>query len=199
MSDDHPGPDDGEDTTEADPPPEASGPRGGATAFSNRPDPGKGQPEVDSPAQDERGRREPDWWRRKKTLIPAGILAILFLASLALFWPASSTSFEADPVATEIAADLAADGIEDAVVDVTDERALVRYSLPADMSAEESWLAVFDSLLEHAPDADLAVLQVYEGGPLEEVEADPDDVEAYFSGRIDYEEFRERIFVRPVA
>lgn len=184
MSEEQPDSDDGEEISEEAPAREESGPTGGATGFSNRPD---------------SGGRTPDGGRRKKLLVAGGVLAVLVVASLALFWPDGSTNFEADPTATEIAVNLADQGIEDAVVDISDERALVRYNLPTDMSAEDSWVVVLDELLQHAPSSDLAVLQVYEDGePTQEVEADMDDVEAYFDGRISWEEFRGRIDVRTV-
>lgn len=200
MSEEQSDPDHGGGTSEEDPPREARGPTGGATGFSNRPDPGREEPDDGSPAQRDFDWREPDWWLRKKVLVSAGALALLFLASLALFWPASSASLEADPTATEITVDLAEKGIEDAVVDVSDERALVRYNLPTDMSTEESWVVVLEELLQHAPSSDVAVLQVYEDGePTQEIEADMDDVEAYFDARISWQEFRERITVRSVG
>lgn len=193
-------PDDDEETTEEAPPPQASGPTGGATAFSNRPDPGREEPEDGSPAEDDLDWREPDWWLRRKVLVPGGFLAVLFLASLALFWPAGSASFQADPVATEIAADLAGEGIPDAVVDVTDERALVRYDPPSKMGPEESWLVVFDSLHANGVDSELAVLQVFEDGdPSQEIEADMVDVAAYFEARISWDELRNRMSVRNVG
>lgn len=209
MSDETPDSDDDEETSEEAPPREARGPTGGARGFSNRPDRGREEPEEDPgrdaprdppPAQEDRDRREPDWWLQKKVLVSAGVLALLFLASLALFWPASSMSIGADPVATEIAADLAEGGIEDALVDVTDERALVRYDPPSDMNTEESWLVVLDSLQANAVDSELAVLQVYDtGDPRQEVEADMADVEAYFDARISWDEFRNRMSVRNVG
>lgn len=183
MSEEQPDPDDGEETSEASPP-EASGPTGGATAFSNRTDP----------------ESEANGWPRKTLLVSAGVLAVVVLASLALFWPASSASFEADPTATEISVDLAEEGIPDAVVDLTDERALVRYNVPQDLSAEGSWLVVFDSLLQQAAESERAVLQVYEDGdPSQEVEVDMEDVGAYFEARISWEEFQDRMDVRTVG
>lgn len=208
MSDETPDSDDDEEMSEEAPPREARGPTGGATGFSNRPDRGREEPEEDPgrdaprdppPAQEDRDRREPDWWLQKKVLVSAGVLALLFLASLALFWPASSMSIGADPVATEIAADLAEEGIDDALVDVTDERALVRYDPPSDMNTEESWLVVLDSLQANAVDSEMAVLQVYDtGDPRQEVEADMDDVESYFDARISWDELRNRMSVRNV-
>jgi len=72
----------------------------------------------------------------EKIAIPA-IIAIVAIALFILYHPSQpETEITPNPLNTELYAALVSIGIENAVVDITPERAFVRYNLPENMSKE---------------------------------------------------------------
>ena len=74
---------------------------------------------------------------KKKIVIPITVIAVLAIALCILSLPSQpEPEIIPNPLNTELYLALASVGIEDAVVDITPERALVRYNLPENMSKE---------------------------------------------------------------
>jgi len=88
-------------------------------------------------------------------------------------------------------------GIRDAVVDITPERALVRYNLPENMSKVEMRYHILWLIAGISPNSSKIVIQVYENfTPLEEVIVSTEDVLAFMNETITYEELQKRIEIR---
>ena len=134
---------------------------------------------------------------KKKTIILV-IIAIILL--IALFILSFSTQPESEitpnPLNTELYLALASVGIEDAVVDITPERALVRYNLPENMSKESVNYYIMGAAAAITNSSKI-VIQVYESfTPLEEVIVSIEDVLAFMNETITYEEFEKRIEIK---
>ncbi|RLG39170.1 MAG: hypothetical protein DRN91_00585 [Candidatus Alkanophagales archaeon] len=87
-------------------------------------------------------------------------------------------------------------GIEDAIVDITDERALVRYNLPENMSKESVNYYIMGAAAAITNSSKI-VIQVYENfTPLEEIVVSTEDVLAFMNETITYEEFEKRIEIK---
>lgn len=120
----------------------------------------------------------------------ASVLGILFviLALLAVFWVlGASPTPDEEPVSpseknTELFYTLADASITDAVVDITDERALVRYNVPENMTKNESVYYTLGATARVANESERVVLEVFsENEPVERVEVRVEEVESYLS------------------
>ena len=97
---------------------------------------------------------------------------------------------------THLYTTLARAGIPDAVVDITDERALVRYEVPANATVRSSEWFVLARTAAAAPDSQLVVLQVYEDGrPVEQVTVETQAIKAFSDGELHLEELEVRMDV----
>ena len=136
---------------------------------------------------------------RKKVVVPS-IIVTLAIALYVLSLPTQpEPEIAPDPLSTELYLTLASAGIHDAVVDVTEERALIRYNLPENVSKESVNYYIIGATAAIANSSRI-VIQVYDNfTPLEEVEVSRDDVLAFMNHDITYEEFKGRINVRSLT
>lgn len=141
------------------------------------------------------------FYQRKRFLIPLGLLAVVAMALLVLGQPrAPEPAPVADATTTRLAEQLASAGITDALVDVTAQRALVRYEVPAGADAERVMYVVLGAAERVAPASERAVLQVFRSGaPKEEVVAAMADVHAFASGALTQAAFEARLDRHPLA
>lgn len=92
---------------------------------------------------------------------------------------------------------LAAGGIDDALVGITPERALVRYNLPQGMEEAASWAYALAVLSSVAPQSVQAVVQVaHDFEPRTEISVPMVDVLAMLAGRMSAAQFEELVSVR---
>jgi hypothetical protein len=92
--------------------------------------------------------------------------------------------FDPSTANTEVHVRLAAAGFTDDVVDVTDERVLIRYTVPANFTRRTAALFVLRTAADVVPTVDRIVLQVYEDGrPVEQVSVETAMVHEYNDGR----------------
>lgn len=134
---------------------------------------------------------------KKKIVIPIAVIAVLAIALYILSLPSQpEPEIIPNPLNTELYIALASVGIEDAVVDITPERALVRYNLPENMSKESVNYYIMGAAAAITNSSKI-VIQVYENfTPLEEVVVNTDDVLAFMNETITYEEFEKRIEIK---
>ena len=134
---------------------------------------------------------------KKKIVIPITVIAVLAIALCILSLPSQpEPEIIPNPLNTELYLALASVGIEDAVVDITPERALVRYNLPENMSKESVNYYIMGAAAAITNSSKI-VIQVYENfTPLEEVIVSTEDVLAFMNETITYEEFEKRIEIK---
>ena len=97
---------------------------------------------------------------------------------------------------TQLYAALVAVGIEDAIVDITDERALIRFNLPNNLNKEATWYYIMSASAAIAPETDKIIIQTYENYERrEEVTVNTTDVMALINGSITMEEFQKMLKV----
>jgi len=134
---------------------------------------------------------------KKKIVIPIAVIAVLAIALYILSLPSQpEPEIIPNPLNTELYIALTSVGIEDAVVDITPERALVRYNLPENMSKESVNYYIMGAAAAITNSSKI-VIQVYENfTPLEEVVVNTDDVLAFMNETITYEEFEKRIEIK---
>jgi hypothetical protein len=116
-----------------------------------------------------------------------GIAVILLLALL--LWPSPSAAPEPElkEANTVILGGLSGLGISDALVDVNDERVLVRYNEPPGFANRS---AIMEIAASNAPLTDQIILQVFDNfEPKQQVVADTSMVLSYTDGGISEEEF----------
>ncbi len=131
---------------------------------------------------------------RKLIVVFLVLIALVAMVTF-LYLPApSEEEINPDPLNNELYSELMRIGIRDAVVDITDERALIRYNLPEGMSREDTELSIMKAAATIAPDSDKIVIQTYENfKPVEEVTIGTSDVLDFMEKTITYEEFKNRI------
>jgi len=136
------------------------------------------------------------WWLMKlKLMVLVAFLLILSLYFLSL--ESEKPEITPNPLNIELYAALASVGIEDAVVDITQERALIRYNLPENMSKESVNYYIMGAAATIAPNSSKIVIQVYGSfEPLEEIVVKTEDVLAFMNETITYEELEKRIEIR---
>ena len=101
---------------------------------------------------------------------------------------------------TQLYAALVDAGIEDAVVDITDERALIRYNLPPNLNMEATWYYIISASAIIAPETDKIVIQTYVNyEPREEITVNTTDVIALMNEGITMVDFQERVKVSDFA
>jgi len=129
---------------------------------------------------------------KKKLLI--GLAVVLAFVIIILSLPTQpEPEITPNPLNTGLYLALASVGIEDAVVDITPERALIRYNLPANMSKESANYYIMGAAATIANSSKI-VIQVYENFmPVEEVVVSTEDVLAFINGTISYKELEKRI------
>jgi len=95
---------------------------------------------------------------------------------------------------TQLYAALVAVGIEDAIVDITGERALIRYNLPPNLNTEATWYYIMSASTAIAPESDKIIIQTYENYEWrEEVTVNTTDVMALMNEDITMEDFKEMV------
>lgn len=108
---------------------------------------------------------------RKIGILVAAIL-LVGLAYLALVPPPTAT-----PENEELYSALQSAGIEDALVDVTDDRVLVRYERPEGYDVRATNYLVMGAAVEAAPYTERVVVESYDGSTrLERISANTGDV-----------------------
>ncbi|QLC50580.1 hypothetical protein HWN40_10225 [Methanolobus zinderi] len=114
-----------------------------------------------------------------------------------------SDSYDVDRAASmSIYESLTFQGIDDAVVEVTDEQVLVRYDQPSvksDTDALLTWLYIMGVAAETAPDTELVIIEMYDGNdPLYEVTVQTADIQDYLDSTTTLDEFRKKVDVKAV-
>ncbi len=113
--------------------------------------------------------------------------------------PREEPAPRASELNTQVYEALHAWGISEAVVDITSERALVRYNLPPGAEEKAIWALVFTALYSLSPNTEWVVLQMYRDfEPQTEVTVLMSDVVAFLEARLTPEEFEQRLRVRPL-
>lgn len=135
---------------------------------------------------------------KKRVVIPLVIVAVLVVVLLILSIPTpKEPEIQPNPLNTQLYNTLSELGIEDAVVDVTAERTVVRYNLPENMSKEDAEISIMQVAAEISINSGKIIIQTYENfKPVEGVIVGTNDVLAFMEKTITYEEFRERIVIR---
>ena len=134
---------------------------------------------------------------KKRVVIPLVIVAVLVVVFLILSIPTpKELEIQPNPLNTQLYNTLSELGIEDAVVDVTADRTVVRYNLPENMSKEDAEISIMQVAAEISINSGKIIIQTYENfKPVEEVIVGTNDVLAFMEKTITYEEFRKRIEV----
>ena len=134
---------------------------------------------------------------KKRIVIPLVIVAVLVVVLLILSIPTpKEPEIQPNPLNTQLYNTLSELGIEDAVVDVTAERTVVRYNLQENMSKEDAEISIMQVAAEISINSGKIIIQTYENfKPVEEVIVGTNDVLAFMEKTITYEEFRKRIEV----
>lgn len=143
--------------------------------------------------------------RRGKTALVLGVVALLFLSGFLVYSqpsqsPSADTNTESqqsiEPSENNSALyhALSDATIRDAVVDITEERAFVRYNVPAGMSKNESIYYTLGAAAAVASSSDRVVLEVYTNyEPNERVVVDMEAATAFRDNRTTAREFRNEI------
>jgi len=137
---------------------------------------------------------------KKKIVIPVVVLAVIAIILFILSLPSQpEAEITPSPLNTKLYTILASAGIEDAVVDITDERALVRYNLPKDVNKEDALQFVVIEVAKIS-DSNKIIIQIYDNfTPLEEVNVDKEDALKLARHEITYEELKQRIETKSLA
>lgn len=125
-------------------------------------------------------------------LITLGLLVAAFVA-LGLPWSAGEDIGDLEEKNSRLYSELAERGFEDVVVDINDDRALVRYDVPEEMDVERSKMVVMGETSDIAGSRKI-VLQVYQDfEPVEEVQVSAADVDLFKNGKISYSDLQSKI------
>lgn len=130
------------------------------------------------------------------------VLAVVVIGGVVLLGSGGAERGEPTPsqANSDLYGQLAGAGFQDAVVDVNEERAFVRYNVPRNVSVEATELFVSRTAARSAPDTDRIVLEVYQGfEPVERVVVATEDVLALVRGDLTYQELRNRMDVEPLT
>jgi len=134
---------------------------------------------------------------KKKIIVPFVIIvvSIAILVFLSLPSPREPEAIS-DPLNHELYLKLTNMGIKDAVVDITEERVLIRYNLLKSMNKSSVNYEIMRNAATIA-DSGRIIIQVYEDfKPLEEIVVSREDVLAYMNGAISYKELEKRIEIK---
>jgi len=134
---------------------------------------------------------------KKKIIVPFVIIvvSIAILVFLSLPSPREPEAIS-DPLNHELYLKLTNMGIKDAVVDITEERVLIRYNLLKNMNKSSVNYEIMRNAATIA-DSGRIIIQVYEDfKPLEEIVVSREDVLAYMNGAISYKELEKRIEIK---
>ncbi len=133
--------------------------------------------------------------KMNKWIISGVILVVLIGAFLFLSQPQERVDApQVKEVNSEVYAQLRSNGISDAVVDVTSERALVRYELPDDMEKDQATYLVLGFISSANVSSNEAVVQVYDDyEPVEEWRVSVNSLETYQQGNLTFSEFENSI------
>ncbi len=131
--------------------------------------------------------------KRKRLIISLGIT----IASLVIFFVLSMPA-KPEPAAsdknTNLYNALLDFGITDAVVDITEERAFIRYNLPDFLDNETAVFYIMVAAASVAPEAQVIIVQTYQNfEPVDEVTVSTKDVISLREGKISEEEFLKKI------
>ena len=138
---------------------------------------------------------------RKKyiILIPTVTLVVLGIALAILsIPPPKEPEVTPNPLNTLIYNELLEAGIRGAVVDVTAERALIRYNLPENMSKEDAEIQIMKIAAANTA-SNKIVVQTYENfKPIEEAIVEKNYVTDYINGIISLDELKKQIKINPL-
>lgn len=103
------------------------------------------------------------WSRRRKVGVAVLVVAVVLIGVFLFLSQPAPTEPDVEPSEknTELYLTLADASITDAVVDITDERALVRYNVPEEMTKNESVYYTLGATATVADDSESIVLEVY--------------------------------------
>lgn len=136
----------------------------------------------------------------RRVVYALGVVALVVVVGVGALAALPAPGFEPAAANSAIHARLAAAGFDDAVVDVTDERVLVRYTVPANVSRRRAALIALRAAADVAPGADRIVLQVYEAGePVEQVTVETWWVHEYDDGALTVDELEGHYAVVPAG
>jgi hypothetical protein len=114
-----------------------------------------------------------------------------------------SDSYDVDRAASmSIYESLAFQGIDDAVVEVTEDQVLVQYDQPtvrSDTDALITWLYIMGVAAETAPDTNEVIIEMYDGeDPLYEVTVQTSDIQDYLDSYTTLDEFKTKVDVSAI-
>ncbi|MFH0713328.1 MAG: hypothetical protein V1722_02220 [Candidatus Micrarchaeota archaeon] len=129
----------------------------------------------------------------KKIVI--GIVVIIVLAILVInFWPVPQ-ELSANEKNSEIYSALVASGIEDAVVDVTQNQVIVAYELPANIDKDASQFFVMGTVAASTPEVENLKIETHSGQTVETVTVKIKDVTDFLGGRLSEPAFRAKMTI----
>ncbi len=150
---------------------------------------------------------------KKRTMVIIGVVLIFLLFSGGdddsssvsdQDWDSMvSDSYDVDRAASlSIYESLTFQGIDDAVVEVTEEHVLVKYDQPSvrsDTDALLTWFYIMGVAAETAPNTESVIIEMYDGPEaLYEVTVQTADIQNYLEANIGIDEFRSKVDVRAV-
>lgn len=135
--------------------------------------------------------------KRKKLFIGLGIILGIVVLLLVVFF-ALSTPKKPEPMASEkntnLYNTLVDFGIIDAVIDISEERAFIRYELPDFIDKTNAVYYIMGAASSVAPETETIIIQTYQNfEPVDEVIVSTKEVIFFTNGEITEEEFLEKI------
>ncbi|MBP1909972.1 hypothetical protein [Methanolobus bombayensis] len=114
-----------------------------------------------------------------------------------------SDNYDVDRAASmSIYESLAFQGIDDAVVEVTEERVFVKYDQPpvkSDNDALLTWMYIIGVAAETAPGSNEIIIEMYDGTEeLYEVTVQTSDIQDYLDSTTTLDEFKTKVTVRAI-
>jgi len=129
----------------------------------------------------------------------AGFFLVVFLVVVGVWVLGAPSTPDGEPVSpsernTELFYTLADASITDAVVDITDERALVRYNVPENMTKNESVYYTLGATARVANESERVVLEVFrDNEPVESVEVRTEAVVSYLRDEASLSELKDEV------
>lgn len=135
--------------------------------------------------------------KRKKLFIGLGIVFGIIIILLAIFF-ALSMPEKSEPIAsgenTNLYIILSSAGITDAVIDITEKRAFIRYELPDFINKTNAVYYILGAAASVAPNTKTIIIQTYQNfEPVDEVTVSTSEVISFSKGEISEEEFLKKI------
>ncbi len=135
----------------------------------------------------------------KKVFIVIGVLiAILVAGAVVIYLLPTPQAVSVNEKNSEIYSLMVAGGIENAVVDVTADKVLVTYNLPADLDKEASWFHTMGAVAAAVPNGKTLIIEThYRSGngqnKIDTLTVQIKDVTDFLGGRLTEMQFRAKV------